>query len=253
MLKKSQIELIKKLQEKKGRKETGLFFVEGEKLCQELLKSDFQILFAVYTHNFAEKKTKLIQQIKQKNIELHEASEREINKICDTITPQGILLVAKIKNSNKTINSSFILLDGIADPGNLGTIIRSADWFGFKNIVLFNNCADIYSPKVIRSSMGAIFNLNFLINPKLSELQEIKNNSFVFYGANPHSKEDLKNVKPKSKFAIIFGNESKGISKEINKLIDTEFSIKGKGKIESLNVAISSAIAMYHFSNYITK
>ncbi len=168
--------------------------------------------------------------------------ERLIKKICDTISPQEIVAIVDKKQESSSFGKFLLYLDRIQDPGNLGTIIRSAVGAGF--FVIFDGCADIFSPKVVRSSMSAIMKLDFMY-AKDDTIFSLKEKGFLLACADSNGK-NLFNLLPKQKICVIIGNEANGASDKILKISDTVISIPMQNNIESLNAAVSSAIIMYY-------
>ncbi len=237
MISKSQISLVKSLQQKKFRKETQLFLVEGIKAVIEFFNSSF-VLHSVYTlSEFVPKLAKLSH--KQK---VFEVSINELQKISFLQNPQGVLAVFEIpKNINfdpEKINDLVIVLDGIQDPGNLGTIIRTADWFGFKNIICSLDTVDIYNPKVVQASMGSLarISVNYI---DLCNL--FSKNALPVYGTLLDG-ENIFKCDFEQRGYLIFGNEGNGISNKLKPFISRAITIPGGEVTESLNVSISVAI-----------
>ena len=237
MLSKSQISLIKSLQQKKYRKEHQLFLVEGLKAISEFLNSNYTLHSIYCVEDIIPKLPKL-----SHNQKVFEVSEQELAKISALQTPQGILALVIIpiqpKYSASELKDITIVLDGIQDPGNLGTIIRTADWFGFKNIICSENTVDIYNPKVVQATMGSLARMNISYHLLVDIL---KSSTLPRYGALLNGENVFNMNWPKEGF-LIFGSEGKGISEEILPLITVPITIPGYGQTESLNVAISAAI-----------
>ena len=172
------------------------------------------------------------------------------NKLFDKLSllenPEGVSACLKIKNQKEISSDKILLLDHIQDPGNLGTIIRSAEAFSFKDIILLNSCVDIYNEKTIRASMGSIFRLNF-IEVEINDLKDLldKNYKLVLADMNGKSVDYYKSC---DKIILAIGNEANGISKSLKDLSNDFVSIKMDGKIESLNAAIAASILMNNFS-----
>lgn len=243
MISKSQISLIKSLHQKKYRKEQQLFIVEGFKAISEFLNSDFVINTIFCTPDFSAKVANLSN--KQK---VCEVSINELEKISALQTPQGILAVVEMPK-NKAIATSDIqemvlVLDGVQDPGNLGTIIRTADWFGFKQIICSENCVEVYNPKVVQATMGSLTRVNVAYQ-SLREL--LTNNDLPKYGTLLKG-ENIFNTSWPAKGFLILGSEGNGISEEILDLITHPITIPGGKTTESLNVAIAGAICCAEMS-----
>ncbi|MBC7418584.1 MAG: RNA methyltransferase [Pedobacter sp.] len=238
MLSKSQISFIKSLHQKKYRKENGLFLVEGQKSVQSFVNSSYQIQ-AIY--HLAEKPA-FFSQLRA-NINLFELNNVELMKISALQNPQDLVALVKIP---ETVSPSYIqfknkftlVLDGVQDPGNLGTIIRTADWFGIKNIVCSTDTVEAYNPKTVQATMGSLASINIYYTDLLGFLTEVEQ---PIFGAFLEGKSIYK-TKFGTEGFIVLGNEGNGISSEIIKKIVNRVTIPKIGEAESLNVAISAAI-----------
>jgi len=238
MISKSQISFIKSLHQKKIRKEHGLFIVEGLKSLSEFIHSDYVVDTIFHIENVMPKLGKLSQ-----NIKLYEISQPELSKISTLSTPQALLAIIKIPKSEelttKSLKGSFSLaLDNIQDPGNLGTIIRTADWFGLKYIICSTDTVDVYNPKVVQASMGSLARVKVIY----TDLEDfLKNTELPIFGALLDGisvyKTDFGN-----EGILLLGNEGNGISNDLLKLITFPVTIPRFGRAESLNVAISASI-----------
>lgn len=231
---------IKKLSQKKYRDEFGEFVVEGEKSVQELMQSDFDIQYLVI-----EKERGI--SVDSANCDAYECSKSEGEAITAADSFSGVLAVARQKNNAvdyTEVDGPIVVLDHINDPGNLGTIIRTADWFGIKNILVSENSADIYNPKVVRSSMGSLFHISVGKSKNiLEDLMAVQKEGYVIAGLSMDG-DDISNLKPTKEMVYVFGSESHGIHPEVEKMLDARYTIPGKGKAESLNVAISAGIVL---------
>jgi len=245
---KNQAKLIKSLHEKKNRIEFGLFLVEGEKSISELLNSDFEIDLVLTTTEFFDKYGEKIRK-KSKSYEI--VNQFELKKVGTFETNNSALAVAKQKKNTQIEikkDEIIIALDEIKDPGNLGTIIRIADWYGVKNIVASKETVDFYNPKVITATKGSFTKVNifytdlkgFFSGQKLPILGAFLN------GENIHE------TKFPSGGILVMGNESNGINKEIEKLITKKITVPAFGKAESLNVAVATAIILDNWLNQFT-
>lgn len=244
--------LYASLSQKKVRNETGLFMAEGIKICEELVKSDYSCKDLIVSHYLLSelKVQNLITQFKKKGTNIFLASRRTIEKISDTVTPQGIIaIVAQKETTINTASKSFIAFENAQDPGNLGTIIRTAVWFGINNIILSENSGDLYNPKGIRASMGNIFHINFVYTDNLFDFCKDYYPNHKFFAASLNTDKYLTDIQIPEKFGIFFGNESKGLSEEVLSKIQNKFIIRGAGIAESLNVASSAAISLFYFTN----
>lgn len=240
MITKNQIKLIKSLAEKKNRIEMGLFLVEGGKSVAELLASDFEIDFLLITEDFFKKYSA---EIKNRSAKYEIAKQDEIEKIGTLETNDSALAVVKQKaNAVPEIKNIGIILalDEIKDPGNLGTIVRIADWYGIKNIVASKNTVDFYNPKVIAASKGSFTRVNMFYTDLKEFLPQTK---LPILGAFLNGENIHKISFPKSGI-LLSGNESNGISPDIEKLVTQKITIPRYGGAESLNVAIATAVIL---------
>lgn len=238
MLSKNQTKLISSLQQKKHRFANQLFFAEGVKVIQELVKSNFE-LEHLYT---TQEDFNDVAPLKRSVI-----SENELNKISALSTPNTCLAVFKIPKENKITESGLVLaLDSIRDPGNLGTILRLCDWFGIQQLICSKETVDIYNPKVVQATMGSIARVN--VNYVDLETFVAKTKLPVF-GTFMDSENIYKTTLPQEGI-IVMGNEANGISENIEKLISRKLTIPRFGNLqvtESLNVATATAIILSEF------
>jgi TrmH family RNA methyltransferase len=236
VLNNKQIKLINSLHSKKGRLENQLFLVEGEKAIFELLHSSFKINFLLI--NEVHQSNAILQNIVTP---LYLVSESDLCKYSTLVSNNfGVAIVEMPLSSIDFVPKPLtIVLDGIRDPGNLGTIIRICDWYGFSQLILSNDCTEFYNPKVISASMGSFLRINHIyvdLETYLRQYPNVPKIGALLDGENVHSYNF-----PESGF-IIFGNESNGIRNSIVDLIDDRVTIPSYGSAESLNVSISCAI-----------
>lgn len=247
MISKQQMKFIKSLAVKKFRESERLFIAEGEKIVSELIRSEFKIHSIYYVKEF---KTEILPPGHAKNY--FEISHNELQKISSLESPNKVLAVAEIpenKFESETIkNNLTLMLDDIQDPGNMGTIIRTADWFGIKNIICSNETADVFNSKVVQASMGSLFRINvFYLN--LEKILKETKNKIPVYAAVTKGK-NIKSKKLISNCILLLGNESKGIKKELLQYADEKISIApgGNSTAESLNVAVATGILLYQIT-----
>ena len=175
-----------------------------------------------------------------------EVTEEIIKKITDVTTSQGIVAVCEIPQYKEFKKDKILFLDRVQDPGNVGTIIRTADAFGFDAVFLSKGCADVYSPKVVRSTMGSIFHLPVIQDVTVEEVKSIGN---MVYSSTLEKAEFLEKIEIPKKFTLVIGNEGNGISEEVKSITDKFVKIKMNGSAESLNASIAAGILMYEFSS----
>ncbi|HWZ15265.1 MAG TPA: RNA methyltransferase [Mucilaginibacter sp.] len=238
MLSKSQISLLKSLQNKKDRIEQSLFLVEGLKSVIEFIHSAYQITAIYHTAPFDPKVLKLSQKIN-----LTEISVTDMEKISSLKTPQQVVALVKIPVwpalNNTHLKQKFsLVLDGIQDPGNMGTIIRTADWFGMQHIICSDDTVDVYNPKVVQASMGSLSRINVHYGDLTTFLPQI---GLPVFGAMLDG-ENIYDTDFGPEGLIIMGNEGSGLRPDVEKLISKAVTIPRKGNAESLNVAIATAL-----------
>lgn len=235
------IKNIKKLKEKKYRLDS--YIVEGIKMVKEAISENQEIaLIAIredFKIDFDTKKMKIVT-----------ISNKIFNDISDVKTPQGILAVIK-KNQNNQIetNSDYILaLDSLQDPGNMGTIIRTADSANINQIIINKTTVDPYSPKVIRSTMGAIYRTNIIeVEDLKATLKEMKLKGFQIITTDLKATQSIYDINYNNKTVVVIGNEANGVSQEILQTADKKVIIPMLGKTESLNASIAASIMIYEY------
>lgn len=242
MLVKSKVKYIQSLGQKKFRQEEGVFIAEGPKLVLELLLSVPGNIVEV----FAVKEWIEDHQKQLISFTCTEISEQELEKISQLATPNMVL--ALVKNiepfiPNEVKGQVVLALDGIQDPGNLGTIIRIADWFGITQIVCSEDSADVFNPKVVQSTMGSIARVRVSYTSLVEWLSGLDDATIY---ATVLEGQDVTTMKKISSGVLLIGNESKGISPEILKLANATVTIPRKGGAESLNAAVATGIVLSH-------
>ena len=243
MISKSKIKLIKSLKYKKTREELNLFLVEGLKGIMEVNKSKYDIKFTVISKKtFNEQKNNLP---KENVFILNENEIKELSSLNNNVVGFSVVKSSINDFSISQLGEITIALDSISDPGNLGAIIRNADWFGVKNILCSNNTVDFYNPKTIQSSMGSFTRVNVIYKDLESFF---KNNNLKIFGTSSDQNKNYKKIN-NLKGIILLGSESHGISKNLIKYVDEWLSIKKVGNAESLNVSVASGILLNNIIN----
>ncbi len=256
MLTKKQLQFINSLKQKKFREEYHLFIAEGPKMVVELLKSEIEVEQLFATTEFLNKV------LPDKRITYTEVNNKELERLSAQVTPNEVLAVCKIPdyvfNKSELKGKLTLLLDTIKDPGNMGTIIRIADWFGIETIICSRESADAYNPKVVQSTMGSIARIKLHYMNLMDFFNELKdepllNKGFPVFGALLEG-ENIYTKGLTTEGFIVIGNESKGISDSILPYITERISIPSfshyrpeKGEAESLNAAIAAAIICSEF------
>ncbi len=233
---------IKSLQDKKYRKKHSEYTVEGIKSVRDAIASGRKVKKVIISDSFEQEFDY------PENTEVIQMSESLFNKLCDTQTPQGIMAVIAMEDFAGFIpdkDKAYIYCDGVNDPGNLGTIIRTADAAGFGGVLLSKGAVDLYSPKTVRASMGSFFNIQVVTGLDIDDLKAYKADGFELYGgALGENTIDYRSADMKKPTIIIVGNEANGITSEVQELCQC-VKIPILGKAESLNVSIAAAILMY--------
>ena len=242
MITKNQVKYIQSLGQKKSRDAENRFVAEGPKLVNELLQAENCRIFQLY----ALKEWIDNNPDTSELAEIIRVSADELEKISQLTTPNKVVaIVEKIqwKHDPEIKDNISLALDTIQDPGNMGTIIRLADWFGIKNIFCSADCADAYNPKVVQASMGSITRVRVEYTDLFSFL---KNNNDVRIYAAILDGRDVTKMEKITEGIIVIGNESKGVNEEIVNLSNVQITIPGKGKAESLNAAVATGIILSH-------
>jgi TrmH family RNA methyltransferase len=244
MLSKAIVKYIQSLRHKKFREQHHAFIAEGPKVVKDLLVSgEFLCKMICAVDEWFNENEELLSTTRQEN--KIKITEFELQKISLLHTPNKVVAVFN-KKEEKALNVKKIIslmLDDIQDPGNMGTIIRIADWFGIKNIICGINCADAYNPKVVQSSMGSLGRVNFIY----TDLKNfIDNNKDVSVFAATLTGKSISTLNKLTEGLILIGNESKGISEELLLLANGQITIPKFGDAESLNAAVATGIILSH-------
>ena len=234
------IKYLTKLNQKKYRSDT--FLVEGKHLVEEAYKKKLVKLLIVLED---------YQLDNIDNVDTIKVSYDVMKKISLTDTPPKIMAEV-IKKEDKKIGNKVIILDDITDPGNLGTIIRSAVAFNFDTVILSNNTTDLYNPKVIRATEGMLFNINIIRDNLLNIIPKLKEEKYFILGTKVTNGKDIIKYHNINKIALIMGNETRGMNRDLDNLCDDYIYIKMNNKCESLNVGVSASILMYELNKWIT-
>ena len=229
------------LNEKKFRRYYGAFLVEGDKLVREALGSGLEVT-KLYVEQGQESK---YQDIMGQGPEVYVLSRPAFEKIAYTSSPQGIIAEVKMRESGAPdLSQPFLVLDTIQDPGNMGTIIRTAAAVGFKDIILLDS-ADPFSPKVVRASSGGIFYTNVFQLSIEELLQIVQARKLELYVADMHGQNVFELEPPKHAFGLVVGSEGQGVRKELKEACQKVLSLPMKPEMESLNAGVSASVIMY--------
>ena len=238
-LENERIKTYAKLKDRKYRKKTKTFIIEGLHSVLEAYKSG-----------------KVIELILEKDevlpfdVPCVYVTREIINKISSLDTPSNVMALCKMDDEKEEYGNKILLLDNIQDPGNLGTIIRSSAAFGIDLIVLSHDTVDMYNPKVIRATQGMIFHVPIIVRDLKSFITELKKQEIPIYGTRVEYGEDVINLKEKDKkrFALIMGNEGSGVNRDLLEECDKTLFIDMDEKVESLNVAVATSILLYELN-----
>lgn len=239
---------IRKLRDKKSRDEFGEFVIEGVKMIEEAVREKAKIKMVVVCEETSQdpiQKDVLYKIAKEKLVYVN---SKVFKMLTDVTTPQGILAVVEKNNQNEIDFSKdlYLVLDNIQDPGNMGTILRTADSIALTQIIVPKGNADPYNPKVVRSTMGAIFRVNVIEVEDLAKtIKEMKKHKLQIFATDLATNDTIYDVNYK-KSVIVIGNEGNGVSKEILELADKRIKIPMPGKTESLNAAVATGIILYN-------
>lgn len=243
MISKSQIKYIQSLDQKKYRDKEGVFLAEGPKLVKEIIMSkNAEVKYLYALNEWIGQNAGLLSQI-----DFTEVKEPELERISLLKTPNQVLAVFKKFESKEPVPGGKItlILDSIQDPGNLGTIIRIADWFGISQIICSHECADAYNPKVVQATMGSIARVGVFYTDLPGWLK--KQRGIRIYAALLDGK-DVTGMNPIKEGLIIFGNESRGIEEGLMEFVNEKITIPKKGNAESLNAAVAAGIILSHLA-----
>lgn len=245
------IKHIKKLlKSAKYRRESGEFIAEGVRLCEDAFLSDAEITSLVVSETALEKYADIINKISQKTNSFYVVPNSLFSSLSDTKSPQGVLCVIKTLDKSPLFDKikdggKFLALDNVQDPSNLGAIFRTAEAVGIDGIVMSKDCCDIYSPKVVRGSMGAVFRLPYIITETIVEFikshKELTSYASVVDGTAAH----ITDTAFKAPCIVAIGNEGNGLKKSTIDACDLSITIPMKGRAESLNAAVAASIIIW--------
>ena len=232
-----------RLKDKKERDRTGLFLVEGAHLVLEAHKKGLieELLLEkdeVFTIDIEEERTVYL-------------TDQIIKKISSVETPQKVMAVCRKPKESNELGDKILILDNVQDPGNVGTIIRSACAFNIDTVVFSPNSVDLYNPKTVRATQGMFFHMNCIRRDLMPVLEKLKEEEYPIYGTLVGYGEDVRDVNDegKERFVLIVGNEGNGVEEDITKMCDKNLYIDTSSNVESLNVAIATSILLYELGS----
>ena len=253
-LSKSKLKELRSLTHKKYRDDEKKFLIEGVRMVGDAVDSGFKILEVFHTKELKDSTSGkgLLQRLSGKASNLVEITNREMELISETVTFQGVVAVLRQKRfaidaileSGKS-KSHLVAFDGVSDPGNAGTMIRTCDWFGVDGVILGGSSVELYNPKVLRSTMGGVFHLPVVegvdLLPTLSRARDL---GYKVYVTCPDAESHFDRVSYDAKSIIVFGNEAWGVSDQVKELADVHLAIRRYGLGESLNVSVACGIVL---------
>ena len=242
------------LQKPKVRRESGLYVVDGPKMCGELPPEEAEEIFVTQdflSSKYAESCEGIL---RSRGYEI--VTEQEMRQMSDTVTPQGILALARQKRvrglrellelPGKEREPLLVILETLQDPGNLGTIVRTGEGAGVTGIFLSRDCVDLYNPKTIRSTMGSVYRVPFMVSEDLREtLAQCRRRGIVSFAAHLSGTSDYDRRDYRGPSAFLIGNEAAGLSEELSEAADARVKIPMKGSVESLNAAVAASVFLY--------
>lgn len=235
---------IKKLKEKKHRIKSNKYLIEGLRFVEEAIKSKVSIDSIIFTESFKEKNPELFLKINE-NIKLIQMNEALLKQLCSTENPQGVVGVINMQNKELKSGELVVLVDKVQDPGNMGTIIRTAHAAGAAGIVMTKGTVDIYNDKTLRSTMGSIFYIPIVEDDSLDFVKSLKKEGYKLVVSSLQGKNNFFEENLQGKVMIAVGNEGNGVSDEVYDIADIKVKIPMPGEAESLNVAVATSIMIY--------
>ncbi|WP_415349232.1 TrmH family RNA methyltransferase [Clostridium perfringens] len=235
---------IKKLKEKKHRIKSNKYLIEGLRFVEEAIKSKVSIDSIIFTESFKEKNPDLFLKINE-NIKIIQMNEALLKQLCSTENPQGIVGVINMQNKELKSGELVVLVDKVQDPGNMGTIIRTAHAAGAAGIVMTKGTVDIYNDKTLRSTMGSIFYIPIVEDDSLDFVKSLNKEGYKLVVSSLQGKNNFFEENLQGKVMIAVGNEGNGVSDEVYDIADIKVKIPMPGEAESLNVAVATSIMIY--------
>ena len=251
---KADIKLFRTLSQKKFRQSERKFILEGWRALKEVLNSSSKVeTVAVLSRYLEDPDYKaILSMLAERGASIKELSETELNQLADTVHAQGVLAV--VHQKTHTLDSvrfgpapTVVAVDAVSDPGNLGSIVRSSDWFDVDAILLGRGCVDLYNDKVVRSTVGSIFHIPIVEGVDLPKtLGMMKEQGFFIVAFSGDGKQSYTNLQPRGRSVFVFGSEPHGVSREVRSVADLVVRIPRYGKADSLNVGVACGIVLAH-------
>lgn len=242
-LKNPRVQLWRSLKERKARREAGLFLVEGRKMVAEALASAFPVETMLCDEAQAGQYAALLAQGEAVLLPAH-----VLAAVCDTKTPQGIAAVVRM-SAVPRLGERLVALDGVQDPGNVGTILRTADCAGMEGVLLSEQCADIFSPKVLRATMGSVFRMPVEVTPDLpGRLRSLREQGYSVLSSQLDGTPFYRRHGVGESYVLVIGNEGNGVSPQVQQEATHRLRLPMRGGTESLNAAVAAGIMMYELT-----
>ncbi|MBE6720251.1 MAG: RNA methyltransferase [Ruminococcaceae bacterium] len=229
-----------------ARREQGLFVLEGARLCFDVLNSVYKVRQLFVTEKVMQKYPDEVESLCNISGSAYIITEEVSSKLSDTESPQGIFAVCEMQNSKRPLGKRVLALDNLQDPGNVGSVIRTAEALGIDSLIIYGGC-DIYNPKVLRASMGSVLRMNIIQTDSLCDtLNALRSEYYCIVVTVPkQSARSISAVDFIAKTVCVIGNEANGVSKEVIDLADFTVTIPMKGRAESLNASVAASITMW--------
>ena len=252
MLSRNQAKWIISLRRKRERESSGCFLAEGLRLCEEAARSDWGIRLCVFRGDLSESERgrRLLAKLHERGVPLHEVPEKEMARVATTVHAQGVLVVVERRRTSLE-SLSFgagplvVTLDGVRDPGNVGTIIRAADWFAADAVLLCAGCADLYNPKTVRATAGALFHVPVVTRVSLPKaIARLRGDGFQSFAGTLDGKPWWEEWAGAESRLLVLGSEARGVSEGALAAVEARVSVPGLGRAESLNVAIAAGVLL---------
>jgi len=253
MITRRHLKELRNLGKKKAREEQGRFLIEGLRMAEEAADSDFEVQEVLFTQAFVESAQgkSLLAKFQKKGPVFTAISERDLEPISETVTAQGIVAVVSNRSYDLEVilqpgkRSLIVGLDAVADPGNLGSMIRSCDWFGVNGMVLGQDSVELCNPKVLRSTMGGLFHLPIIEGVNLpSIISRMKTSGYTIYVADAAGEAYAEDVQYADRAFVIMGNEAHGVSPSLKHSADVRVAVRRYGLAESLNVGVACGVLL---------
>ena len=242
---------LRKLLQKKYRTERNQFLVEGIRSIDEVLMADWHVELVLITQEALVEHGPLVQRIRERRVPLYSIPMKDLEKISDTDHSQGLLAVVRQKSMPAKFldrlpsRSMVVVADDISEPGNVGTVIRTCDWFGVNAVVVSDRSVEVFNPKVVRSTMGSLFHVPIIQGARVEDiLGQLKKNNYRVYATSSGEGNDVQRITWNERAVLAFGNEAHGLSAAAFRMADEIVNIPRFGKAESLNVGIACGIVL---------